>query len=226
VTGFPLDKLSPLDTVLNSIPTHRDMKQHTFLGAVLGAMICSSTAWAVEPGDAAPAFAVKNVKGEEVTLASQKGKVVVLEWVNYECPYVKKHYGSGNIPKLQEKYTGKDVVWITVNSSAEGAQGYLAAADLAERSKKEGNKASQIVLDTDGTVGKAYGAKTTPHLFVIDKEGKVAYNGAIDSKNTTDVADIESADSYISAALDAVLAGKTVDKGKTAPYGCGVKYAK
>ena len=202
------------------------MKQNTFLGAVLGAMICSATAWAVEPGDVAPAFTVKNVKGEEVSLAKQKGKVVVLEWVNYECPFVKKHYGSGNIPKLQEKYTGKDVVWITVNSSAEGQQGYLAADDLAARSAKEGNKASQIVLDTDGTVGKAYGAKTTPQLVVIDKEGKVAYNGAIDSKATTEAADIASADSYISAALDSVLAGKTVDKAKTQPYGCGVKYAK
>jgi thiol-disulfide isomerase/thioredoxin len=202
------------------------MKQNTFLAAVLGAMICSATAWAAEPGDAAPAFTVKNVKGEEVSLAKQKGKVVVLEWVNYECPFVKKHYGSGNIPKLQEKYTGKDVVWITVNSSAEGQQGYLAAEELAARSEKEGNKASQIVLDTDGTVGKAYGAKTTPQLVVIDKEGKVAYNGAIDSKATTEAADIASADSYISMALDSVLAGKTVDKAKTQPYGCGVKYAK
>jgi alkyl hydroperoxide reductase subunit AhpC len=202
------------------------MKQHTFLGAVLGAMICSATAWAAEPGDAAPDFTVKNVKGEDVSLASQKGKVVVLEWINYDCPFVKKHYGSGNIPKLQEKYTAKDVVWISVNSSAEGAQGYLAGSDLAERSKKEGNKASQIVLDTDGKVGKAYGAKTTPQLVVIDKDGKVAYNGAIDSKATTDVKDIDSADSYISAALDAVLDGKTVDKAKTQPYGCGVKYAK
>jgi protein-disulfide isomerase len=202
------------------------MKQNTFLGAVIGAMICSATAWAAEPGDAAPAFTVKNVKGEEVTLAKQKGKVVVLEWVNYECPFVKKHYGSGNIPKLQEKYTGKDVVWITVASGAEGEQGYLPAKELAARSEKEGNKASEIVLDTDGKVGKAYGAKTTPQLVVIDKEGKVAYNGAIDSKATTEAADIASADSYISAALDSVLAGKTVDKAKTQPYGCGVKYAK
>ena len=202
------------------------MKQNTFLGAVVGAMICSASAWAAEPGDAAPAFTVKNVKGEEVSLAKQKGKVVVLEWVNYECPFVKKHYGSGNIPKLQEKYTGKDVVWITVNSAAEGEQGYLAASDLADRSKKEGNKATEIVLDTDGTVGKAYGAKTTPELVVIDKEGKIAYQGAIDSKATTEVGDIETADSYISMALDSVLAGKTVDKAKTKPYGCGVKYAK
>lgn len=202
------------------------MKHNTFLGAVLGAMICSATAYAVEPGDAAPAFSVKNVKGQEVSLADQKGKVVVLEWINYECPYVKKHYGSGNLPKLQEKYTGKDVVWISINSSAEGAQGYLAGSDLAARSEKEGNKASQIVLDPDGKVGKAYGAKTTPHLIVIDKDGKVAYNGALDSKATTDVADIDSADNYVAAALDAVLAGKTVETAKTAPYGCGVKYAK
>jgi peroxiredoxin len=202
------------------------MKQHTFLGAVLGAIICSATAWAAEPGDAAPAFTVKNVKGEEVSLSGLKGKVVVLEWINYDCPFVKKHYGSGNIPKLQEKYTGKDVVWISVNSSAEGQQGYLAASDLAARSEKEGNKASQIVLDTDGKVGKAYGAKTTPQLVVIDKEGKVAYNGAIDSKATTEAGDIESADSYITAALDAVLEGKAVEKAKTQPYGCGVKYGK
>ena len=117
-------------------------------------------------------------------------------------------------------------MWISVNSSAEGAQGYLAGSDLAARSEKEGNKASQIVLDTDGKVGKAYGAKTTPHMIVIDKEGKVAYNGALDSKATTDVADIDSADNYVAAAVDAVLSGKTVDKAKTQPYGCGVKYAK
>ncbi len=199
------------------------MKHNTFLGAVIGAMICSATAWAVEPGDAAPAFTVKNVKGEEVSLAKQKGKVVVLEWVNYDCPFVKKHYGSGNMQKLQAKYTGKDVVWITVSSASDGE--LSEAKGLADRSKEAGNKASQIVLDTDGKVGKAYGAKTTPHMFVIDKEGKVAYNGAIDSVKSTEVADIEKADSYVSLAIDSVLAGKTVDKAKTEPYGCGVKYA-
>jgi hypothetical protein len=202
------------------------MKQHTFLGAVLGAIICSATAHAVEPGDAAPAFTVKNVKGEEVSLAAQKGKVVVLEWINFDCPFVKKHYGSGNMPKLQTTYTGKDVVWISVNSSSEGAQGYLPASDLAARAAKDGSKASQVVLDTDGTVGKAYGAKTTPHMIVIDKEGKVAYNGAIDSKASTDPGDIDGSENYVAAALDAVLAGKPVEKAKTQPYGCGVKYAK
>lgn len=202
------------------------MKHQTFLGAVLGAMICSATVHAVEPGSAAPAFSLKNVKGEEVSLAAQKGKVVVLEWINFDCPFVKKHYGSGNMPKLQETYTGKDVVWMSVNSSSEGAQGYLSAADLAARATKEGSKASQVVLDTDGTVGKAYGAKTTPHMIVIDKDGKVAYNGAIDSKASTDPADIAGAENHVAAALDAVLAGKPVAKAKTQPYGCGVKYAK
>lgn len=198
--------------------------KNTFLGAVISALVCSATAFAIEPGAAAPAFTVKNVKGESVTLADQKGKVVVLEWVNYGCPFVKKHYGSGNIPKLQSTYTGKGVVWITVSSAAEGKEGYFAPSDLAAASEKAGNKASQIVLDPDGKVGKAYGAKTTPHIIVINKEGKIAYNGAIDSINSTDVADIEKADGWAADAIDAVLAGKPVTKAKTEPYGCGVKY--
>ncbi len=197
------------------------MKHHTFLGAVLGAIICSATAHAIEPGQAAPAFTVKNVKGEEVSLADQKGKVVVLEWLNHDCPYVKKHYASGNMPKLQEAYTAKGVVWISINSGAG-----VSASDLAARSAKEGSKASQVTVDPDGKVGKAYAAKTTPHMIVIGKDGKVAYNGAIDSINSTDAADVEKADNHVAAALDALLAGKTVEVAKTKPYGCGVKYAK
>lgn len=197
------------------------MKHNTFLGAVLGAMICSATAYAIEPGDTAPAFTVKNVKGEEVSLADQKGKVVVLEWNNHDCPYVKKHYGSGNLPKLQETYTAKGVVWLSINSNAG-----VNASDLAARSAKEGSKASQVVVDPHGKVGKAYGALTTPHMIVIGKDGKVAYNGAIDSINSTDAADIEKADKHVVAALDALLSGKTVELAKTKPYGCGVKYAK
>jgi peroxiredoxin len=197
------------------------MKHHTFLGAVLGAIICSATAHAIEPGQAAPAFTVKNVKGEEVSLADQKGKVVVLEWLNHDCPYVKKHYASGNMPKLQEAYTAKGVVWISINSGAG-----VSASDLAARSAKEGSKASQVTVDPDGKVGKAYDAKTTPHMIVIGKDGKVAYNGAIDSINSTDAADVEKADNHVAAALDALLAGKTVEVAKTKPYGCGVKYAK
>jgi len=184
----------------------------------------SLTAFAADPGKPAPEFTGKTVKAEDVSLSSLKGKVVVLEWVNYDCPFVKKHYSSGNLPKLQETYTAKGVVWITVNSSAEGKQGYLDAAKLAERSAKEGNKASHIVVDSSGTIGKAYGAKVTPHLYIINKEGVLAYNGAIDSKATTKAEDIESADKLFANALDAVLDGKEVANAKNQPYGCGVKY--
>mgnify|MGYP002363739697 FL=1 len=175
-------------------------------------------------GQTAPDFTVKNTKGETVSLADLKGKVVVLEWTNHDCPFVKKHYQSGNIPKLQETYAAKGVVWLTVSSAAEGKQGYMEPAKLAERTAKEGNKAAHILVDSDGKVGKAYGAKVTPHLFIISKDGKIAYDGAIDSKATTKAEDIETADKLFANALDAVLAGKEVVNPKNQPYGCGVKY--
>lgn len=175
-------------------------------------------------GQPAPDFTAKNVKGESVSLADYKGKVVVLEWANFDCPFVKKHYASGNLPKLQETYTSKGVVWLTVNSAAEGKGGYLEPAKMAERATKEGNKATHFLMDTDGKVGKAYGAKVTPHLFIIGKDGKLVYDGAIDSKATTDQADIATADKLFANALDAVLADKPVTNAKNQPYGCGVKY--
>lgn len=196
----------------------------SLIATTIAAVLSATVAFAAEPGKTAPDFTGKTVKGEDASLSSLKGKVVVLEWVNYECPFVKKHYSSGNIPKLQETYTGKGVVWITVNSSAEGKQGYLEPAKLAERSAKEGNKASHIVVDSAGTIGKAYGAKVTPHLFIINKDGVLAYNGAIDSKATTTAEDIETAEKLFANALDAVLDGKEVANAKNQPYGCGVKY--
>ncbi len=200
------------------------MKMKQFLGAVAGIAISGATALAVEPGDSAPDFTLKNLEGEEVSLSDYEGKTVVLEWINYDCPFVKKHYGSGNMPKLQETYTGKDVVWLAVNSAAEGKQGYMEPEAHQKRSDKEGSKATHVLLDTSGEVGKAYGATTTPHMFVINTEGKVAYAGGIDDKPTTDVADIESATNYVVAALDAVMEGKDVEVAKAKPYGCGVKY--
>ncbi|RPJ31290.1 MAG: thioredoxin family protein [Verrucomicrobiaceae bacterium] len=182
------------------------------------------TAHAAEIGQPAPAFTARNLKGEAVSLADFKGKVVVLEWVNFGCPFVKKHYASGNMPKLQEAYAAKDVVWLTINSAAEGKQGYHEPAKMAEEATKQGNKASHFLMDTDGKVGKAYDAKVTPHMFIIDKEGKLAYDGAIDSKATTDAADVATADKLFVNALDAVLAGKEVSDAKNKPYGCGVKY--
>lgn len=180
--------------------------------------------YAVDPGAEAPGFEATSAKSEKVSLASLKGKTVVLEWVNFDCPFVKKHYASGNMAKLQEEYTGKGVVWLTVNSAAEGKQGYLAAADMLARASKEGNKASHVLIDSSGTIGKAYGAQVTPHMFIINAEGKVAYNGAMDSKASTKAEDIASADPLFRNALDAVLAGKEVTQAKNKPYGCGVKY--
>ncbi|HSP42088.1 MAG TPA: thioredoxin family protein [Luteolibacter sp.] len=182
------------------------------------------TAHAAEIGQAAPDFSVKNVKGETVSLADFKDKVVVIEWINYGCPFVKKHYDSGNMPALQEKYTAKDVVWLTVNSAAEGKQGYHAPAEMAEIATKHGNKASHFLMDTDGKMGKAYDAKVTPHMYIIHKDGKLVYNGAIDSNPSAKTEDVATADKWFADALDAVLAGKEVSNAKNKPYGCGVKY--
>ena len=175
---------------------------------------------AAEIGKPAPDFSVKNTAGETVDLASLKGKVVVLEWVNYQCPFVKKHYSSGNIPKLQETYTAKDVVWLTVSSAAEGKQGYYDATKMAEVAKEQKNKATHTLMDTDGKMGKAFDAKVTPHMFIINKDGVLVYNGAIDS----DPKDPATADKLFANALDAVLAGTPVENAKNKPYGCGVKY--
>jgi len=191
---------------------------------VLAGAFSLISAFAADVGKPAPAFSGKNLKGEAVSLSDLKGKIVVLEWVNFDCPFVKKHYSSGNIPKLQQEYTAKDVVWISINSSAAGKQGNYSAADMTARAEKDGNKASQFLLDPEGTIGKAYDAKTTPHLFIINKDGVLVYNGAIDSKKSTDAADIAGADKLFANALDAVIAGKEVTNAKNEPYGCGVKY--
>lgn len=192
--------------------------------AFAGVFALAAMATAADVGKPAPDFKAKDASGKEVSLAELKGKVVVLEWNNFECPFVKKHYDSGNLQKLQTAYTGKGVVWLTVNSGAEGKQGTLSASAAQEAISKHKVKSSHYILDTDGAVGKAYDAKTTPHIFVIGKDGTLVYNGAIDSKSTTKVEDIASSESYVSAAADAALAGKPVTTAKTEPYGCGVKY--
>ena len=166
----------------------------------------------------AAAFTLKDVTGAEHSLSDFAGKTVVLEWVNYGCPYVKKHYESDNMQSLQEKYTEKGVVWLSI------ASGNTAKSLSESDTKKAGTKATAVLLDLTGETGKAYGAKTTPHMIVIDKEGHIAYDGAIDSKSTTEQSDIADSESYISEALDAVLAGEKVETAKTKPYGCSVKY--
>jgi peroxiredoxin len=177
-------------------------------------------------GTEAPNFTLTDTSGKEHSLADYRGKFVVLEWFNEGCPFVKKHYTSGNMQKLQQEYTGKDVVWLSINSSAPGEQGHV-TPETAPKTISEWNmKATKILLDHDGKVGKMYGAKTTPHMFVIDKQGKLVYQGAIDSKPTANTADVADAENYVKVALDSTMAGKPVSNASTKPYGCSVKYAK
>ncbi len=195
-----------------------------FITAALIGIITLASASASEVGKPAPAFTAKTAKGTEVSLADYKDKVVVLEWVNFDCPFVKKHYSGKNMQTLQAAYTEKGVIWLTINSSAEGKQGHLAADKFTEKAASEGSKATELLVDVDGKVGKAYDAKVTPHMMIIAKDGKLAYSGAIDSNPSTKAEDIASADKLFANALDAVLAGKEVTNPSNKPYGCGVKY--
>lgn len=198
------------------------MKKLLITGLISALAVCG--AQAADPGADAPAFELKDLKGNAVSLSSLKGKVVVLEWVNFGCPFVKKHYASGNMQGLQKMAAEKGAVWITINSAAEGKGGYMPTDKMAAEAEKQGVAAAHFCMDTDGVVGKAYGAKVTPHMFIIDASGKVAYNGAMDSKATTKAEDIETAEPLFKNALEAVLAGKEVANAKNNPYGCGVKY--
>ena len=195
---------------------------------LIAALTCVATAasFAAEPevGEPAPAFTLKDTSGKTHSLSDYKGKFVVLEWFNEGCPFVKKHYTSGNMQKLQKEYTGKDVVWLSINSSAEGEQGHVTPETAPKTISDWKMDATKILLDHDGKVGKTYGAKTTPHMFVIDKEGKLVYQGAIDSKPTPNTADVNDAENYVKVALDNSMAGKPVENSSTKPYGCSVKY--
>ncbi|HEX4638946.1 MAG TPA: thioredoxin family protein [Chthoniobacterales bacterium] len=175
-------------------------------------------------GSAAPDFSLKDTKGQTHSLSQHKGKYVVLEWFNPECPFVKKHYGSDNMQKLQKEFTGKGVVWLTIDSSSEGAEGYLTADAANKIMSQWKTNMTALLLDPDGVAGKAYGAKNTPDMIVINPEGKIVYEGAIDSKASPNPADIPASTNYVKAALDESLAGKPVSNAQTKPYGCSVKY--
>src|SRR5437867_11758710 len=175
-------------------------------------------------GSAAPDFSAPDASGKTQSLSQYKGKYVVLEWFNPECPFVKKHYGSDNMQKLQGEYTGKGVVWLTIDSNAPGTEGNLTPEQAEKVATSWKTQQTALLLDPDGKVGRAYGAKNTPNMVIINPEGKIAYEGAIDSKATPNPADIPSSTNYITAALDQSLAGKSISTPQTKPYGCSVKY--
>lgn len=179
---------------------------------------------AAAPGRKAPDFQVTDAHGKTHKLADYDGKWVVLEWFNKECPYVKKHYGSGNMPKLQKAAIAKGAVWLTVNSAAPGKQGQEDPKATLATAKANGSAATAILLDTSGAMGKAYGAKTTPHMFVIDPQQNVVYAGGIDDNDSADPGVIAKSKNYVSAALDAGMAGKKIETASARPYGCSVKY--
>lgn len=175
-------------------------------------------------GEPAPAFKLTDLSGQVRQLSDFSGKVVVLEWTNLDCPFVKKYYGSGRMQKLQETYKARGVIWLTICSSASGKQGHFSVAEWKEKLAERRAQPTALLLDADGKVGRAYGAKTTPHMFVIGKDGRLLYRGAIDDKPTWDPKSLEGAVNYVVNALDAILAGRAVTTTVTTPYGCSVKY--
>ena len=204
------------------------MKMRSF-ALVLALTSCTaldSYAAAARVGDPAPAFTATDSNGRTHRLADYKGKLVVLEWHNRDCPYTRKHYESQNMQKLQKEWTGKGVVWLTVISSAPGEQGYVTADDENAYLKKMNAGPTAVLLDPKGDVGRLYGARTTPHMFIVDAGGNLIYNGAIDDRPTTDASDIAGATNYVSAALQQATSGKPVAQATTQPYGCNVKYAR
>lgn len=179
---------------------------------------------AVDVGEMAPDFTAVDTNGVEHSLSDFKGKNVVLEWSNHECPFVVKHYEPGNMQKVQKMATDNGAVWITIVSSAEGKQGAVDAAEANKIMEEVGANSTARILDPSGEIGKLYGAKTTPHMFVIDKEGKIAYMGAIDSDSSFKQSSIDGATNYVTAALESLKAGEAVEVTSTKPYGCSVKY--
>jgi peroxiredoxin len=183
------------------------------------------TVAAPKAGDAAPGFVATDSNGKTHKLSDFKGKYVVLEWTNSGCPFTVKHYASGNMQKLQKDWTSKGVVWLTVLSSAPGMQGYKTPAEENAYVKQVNASPTTVLMDPKGDLGHLYGAKTTPHMFVIDPSGKIIYAGAIDNKPTTDKEDIPGAKNYVQAALTEAISGKPVGTASSQPYGCSVKYA-
>ena len=196
------------------------------LMSMVGAMafVGAGAAMALSVGKAAPDFTGQGADGKTYHLADLKGKFVVLEWSNQNCPFVKKHYNTGNMQKLQKEWTAKGVVWLKVLSSKAGREGSVTPAQELEYSQKMNSPVTASLMDGSGDIGRAYDAKTTPHMFVIDPKGTIVYAGAIDDHNRPDPEEVKIAHNYVGAALAEATAGKPVSVPQTKPYGCGVKY--
>ena len=201
----------------------RKLRMASTLAAFL-AVLAFSSVWAARVGERAPDFTATDSSGKTHKLSEYAGKYVVLEWTNRGCPYTQKHYNSGNMQRLQKEWTGRGVVWLTVVSSAPGKQGYVTAAEENSYVKEVNAAPTAVLLDPTGALGHLYDAKTTPHMYIVNPQGTLIYNGAIDDRPTTDVADVNGAKNYVSLALDEAMAGKAVSAPATRPYGCSVKY--
>ena len=197
------------------------------LAAVVFAAIAASSTPAyatAQPGQPAPAFRAVDVTGKTVSLSDFRGKTVVLEWNNPNCPFVQKHYSSGNMQSLQQKNTAAGVAWLAINSTNEGHSDYLSPAKLAAWFGEQKAATTAILMDPRGEIGRAYGAKVTPHMYVIDPKGTVVYAGAIDDKRSANPADVKTSTNHVSVALSELAAGKAVANAATTAYGCTIKY--
>jgi peroxiredoxin len=190
-------------------------------------ILLAATTWVhadAEIGKPAPAFTLPTCESKSVSLSDFKGKLVVLEWTNHSCPFVVKHYGSGNMQKLQADAAAKGVVWLSICSSAPGKQGHAAPADALKACTEKNSAATAYLIDESGATGHAYGAKRTPEMYLINADGILVYHGAIDDKKSADPGDIATAKNLVAAAIDETLAGKPVSTPKTEAYGCSIKY--
>ena len=202
------------------------MKRSILFTMLVALVLCTfpSLIWAAKVGEAAPEFTASASNGKTYRLSDYRGKYVVLEWHNNGCPYVGKHYNSGNMQRLQKQWTSRGVVWFTILSSAAGKQGYVTASEENDYLAKMQAAPTAALLDPTGEIGHLYEAKTSPQMVVINPQGVEIYSGAIDDKPTTDVQDVPNATNYVGLALEEAMAGKQVQTPATRPYGCSVKY--
>jgi len=199
------------------------MKLTTILASAALAL-ASHAAFAASAGQAAPDFSVTDSTGKAVHLSDYKGKFVVLEWTNPECPFVRKHYDSANMQTLQKEWGAKDVVWLSVNSTSRSSFEYKTGAQMNSWMQSQGAAQKAVLIDGDSATGRQYAAKTTPHMFVVDPKGQIVYAGAIDDKRSARPEDVKTSTNYVRLALTEAMAGKPVSTPNTTPYGCSVKY--